>query len=137
MDALVTSETDILNRLNKLDINKSLGPDGLHPRILFEVRNEIAKGLNIIFNYSLQNHQVPQDWRTGNISPIFKKGIKTDASNYRPISLTSILCKLLVSIIKDHIVHFFIANNLFSIKQYGFIKGRSTVLKLLKIIDDC
>ena len=53
MDALVTSETDLLNRLNKLDINKSPGPDGLHPRILFEVRNETAKGLNIIFNYSL------------------------------------------------------------------------------------
>ena len=112
MDALVTSETDILNRLNKLDINKSPGPDGLHPRILFEVRNEIAKGLNIIFNYSLQNHQVPQDWRTGNISPIFKKGIKTEASNYRPISLTSILCKLLESIIKDHIVRFFFVSSL-------------------------
>jgi len=107
MDILVIDEEDILDRLSKININKSAGPDGLHPRILYEVRNEIVKALKIIFDYSLLYHQVPQDWRAGNISPISKKGIRTDASNYRPISLTSIICKLFESIIKDHIVYFF------------------------------
>ena len=92
--------------------------------------------MKIIFNNSLQTHQVPLDWRAGNITPIFKKGSKTDASNYRPISLTSIVCKLFESIIRDHIVQYFVVNDLFSSKQYGFIKGRSTVLQLLKILDD-
>jgi len=92
--------------------------------------------LKVIFINSLQNHVVPVDWRAGNISPIFKKGNKTDASNYRPISLNSIVCKLFESIIRDHIVQFFVANNLFSSKQYGFIRGRSTVLQMLKILDD-
>jgi len=67
---------------------------------------------------------------------IFKKGVITDNSNYRPISLTSIMCKLFESIIRDHIFNFFDFNKLFSSKQYGCIKGRSTVLQLLRILDD-
>jgi len=136
MDSLIINEVDVLNRLDKININKSPGPDSIHPRILYEVRNEIATALKIIFNNSLQHHIVPQDWRAGNITPIFKKGTKTDASNYRPMSLTSIVCKLFESIIRDHIVQFFVHNSLFSNKQYGFIKGRSTVLQLLNILDD-
>jgi hypothetical protein len=79
---------------------------------------------------------LPSDWSSGNISAIYKKGSKLDAANYRPISLTCICCKLLESIIRDHIVQFFLSNGLFSNKQYGFIKGRSTVQQLLKVLDD-
>ena len=72
VDLPIINEEDILIRLNKINISKSPGPDGLHPRILYEVRNEIVGALGIIFNHSLLNHQVPQDWRAGNIS-YFKK----------------------------------------------------------------
>jgi len=61
---------------------------------------------------------------------------KLDASNYRPISLTCICCKILESIIRDHTVQFFVSNGLFSNKQYGFIKGHSTVQQLLKVLDE-
>ena len=122
MENLIINEIEVLKRLDILDINKSPGPDGIRPRILYEVRIELANALKIIFNNSLQTHQVPSDWRAGNITPIFKKGSKTDASNYRPISLTSIVCKLFESIIRDHIVQYFIVNNLFSSKQYGLLK---------------
>jgi len=57
-------------------------------------------------------------------------------SNYRPISLTCICCKILESIIRDHLFDYFISNNLLSNKQYGFIKGRSTTLQLLKVLDE-
>ena len=136
MESIKVKEEDILKRLLKLNINKSPGPDKLHPRILYEVRNEIVSALVIIFNQSLIDHHVPQDWRAGNVSPVFKKGSKTDPANYRPISLTSIVCKIFESIIRDHIVDYFEDNNLYSVKQYGFIKGRSTVLQLLRILDD-
>ena len=74
--------------------------------------------------------------RSGNISAVYKKGGKLEAGNYRPISLTCICCKLLESIIRDHIVQFFFSNNLFSNRHNGFIKGRSTVQQLLKVLDD-
>ena len=88
MENLIINDFDALKRLDKIDINTSPGPDGIHPRFQHEVRNEIASALKIIFNKSLQNHQVPLNWRAGKIFPIFKKGNKTDAPNYRPISLT-------------------------------------------------
>ena len=136
MEELIIDVEDILKRLNTINVNKSSGPDEIHPRVLYEARHEIAGALKILFECSLQNHEVPIDWRAGNISPIFKKGSKSDAANYRPISLTSVICKLFESIIRDHIFQYFVVNNLFSNKQYGFIKGRSTVLQLLKILDD-
>ena len=80
MENLTINDVDVLKILDKIDTNISPGPDGIHPRIPYEVRNEIAMALNIIFNNSLQNHQVPPDWRAGNISPIFKTGNKTGAS---------------------------------------------------------
>ena len=131
---------DIKKRLSDLSVFKSYGPDMLHPRVLKEIRNEIALHLKIIFNCSLATNslatnKLPNDWRTGNITPIFKKGKRCFVNNYRPISLTCVICKLLESILRDNIIKHFVKNNLFSTKQFGFIKGRSTVTQLLKILD--
>jgi len=59
-----------------------------------------------------------------------------DPANYRPISLTCVICKIMESIIRDSIIQYFFANRFFSDKQYGFIKGRSTTLQLLRIMDE-
>jgi len=64
-----------------------------------------------------------------------QKGVKSDPANYRPISLTSIVCKIIERFIRDHIMDHFLKNNLFTKQQYGFIKGRSTVLQLLSVLD--
>jgi len=70
--------------------------------------------------------------------PIYKKGLRSDPGNYRPVSLTSIvgLCKLMESIIRDNVMTHFKLNNLFTNKQFGFIKGRSATLQLLQILDN-
>jgi len=78
---------------------------------------------------------LPLDWRTGNIVATFKNGNKCDPSNYRPVSLTCVICKVMESIIRDVYTDYFLLNGFFSNKQYGFIKGRSTVLQLLKLMD--
>ena len=70
-----------------------------------------------------------------NITPIYTKGKKGCIQNYRPVSPTCILCKVLESIIRNNIIRHFMQNNLFSSKQFGFIKGRSTVTQLLQILD--
>jgi hypothetical protein len=80
--------------------------------------------------------QLPDDWKIANISAIYKKGRKCDVANYRPISLTSVICKIFGSIIRDHIMDHFVRNKLYSDRQFGFIKGRSTVLQLLKALDN-
>jgi hypothetical protein len=122
--------------LNKLNVSKTPGPDLVHPRIIYEVRHEITYPLTKIFNKSLQSKQLPLDWKRANISPIFKKGKKCEVNNYRPVSLTCIACKILERIIRDTLMTHFINNKFFSTKQFGFLKGRSTVTQLLKILDD-
>ena len=82
----------------------------------------------MLFETSYKLNQLPVDWKSGYITAIFKKGSKSDPSNYRPISLTSVICKIMESIIRDQIVEFFSNNNYFSNNQFGFIKGRSTAL---------
>ena len=137
MDGIVIKEEDIIKRLNNLNVYKSAGPDSIHPRILKEAKEVLALPLKIIFNCSLETGVLPIDWKIANITPIFKrKGQKNKVNNYRPVSLTSVVCKVLESIIRDDIISHFNHNNIFSDKQYGFIKGRSTVTQLLKIMDE-
>jgi len=130
------SYLDICSRLGKLNVNKSSGPDGLHPRLLYETRNEIAYPLKLIFDCSFKTKRLPLEWRSANISAIFKKGKKSEVGNYRPVSLTCIVSKVMESIVRDSIMEHFVKNNLFTCKQFGFIKGRSTVLQLLKVLDN-
>ena len=79
--------------LGKLDASKATGPDLVPTRILKEAADQIATFLTFIFNQSLSTGEVPADWKLVNITAIYKKGDKTQAVNYRPVSLTSITCK--------------------------------------------
>ena len=76
-----------------------------------------------------------KDWKRARVSAIYKKGKKSYPGNYRPVSLTSIVCKIMESIVREHIINYMQVNNLFSPNQYGFITGRSTVLQLLTVLD--
>ena len=125
----------VASKLKKLKTFKSPGPDGLHPHVLHELANSISTPLSIIFNTSLTTSVLPTDWKTANVSAIHKKGKKNQAQNYRPVSLTSIAGKILEQIIRDTVTEHMKDNDLLSDKQFGFIKGRSTVLQLLKVLD--
>ena len=102
---------------------------------MFETKESIAEPLSIIFNQLLAFKTVPKEWKNAQISAIFRKGNKSQAKNYRPVSLTSVVCKIMEKLIRMHIIQHMKANKLFSNKQYGFIAGRSTVLQLLEVID--
>ncbi len=135
MEKIYISESDVKKKLEILKVNKSPGPDNIHPRILFELRENIAKPLTTIFNTSILTRKIPQEWKDAHVSSIFKKGNRQKPNNYRPVSLTCISCKILESIVKDHIVLHMKRNNLFSKSQFGFLKGRSTTYQLLIAID--
>ncbi|PKU32042.1 rna-directed dna polymerase from mobile element hypothetical protein [Limosa lapponica baueri] len=85
--------------LNDLDTHKSTGPDGIHPRVLRELAEVLTKPLSIICQQSWHTREVPVDWRLPNVTPIHKKGRKEDLGNYRPVSLTSMLGKVMEHLI--------------------------------------
>ena len=83
-------------------MNKSPGPDDIHPWMLRELAENLAEPLETIFKKSLSEGVIPLDWKNADVTPIFKKGAKNLAENYRPISLTSVTCKLMESIVKEN-----------------------------------
>ena len=105
--------------------------------MLKELAELIVTPLTNLFRATLRLGLVPSDWKTAHVSPIFKKGAPNMPVNYRPVSLTCILCKVMESLLREAIVEFLTANNLLSDRQFGFIGGRSTTLQLLNFLESC
>ena len=96
---LVIKTEGVAKLLRNLNPAKACGPDNIPSRILKECADTISPALSCIFSRSVQTGQLPSDWLTANISSVFKKGDRSKAENYRPLSLTSVACKLLEHII--------------------------------------
>ena len=126
---------DVQKKLKNLNPNKSPGPDKLHSRILKELYSVLDKPLAILFQNTLKKGKLPDEWKHAIVTAIFKKGDKRKPNNYRPVSLTCIICKIIESIIRDKLMEYTESNNLFSNKQFGFLNGSSTVLQLLTVLD--
>ena len=133
---LYFSTDGILKLLHQLDPNKASGPDNIPVKILKECNYEIAPILSYLFNQSLLSGTLPSDWRMAFITPLFKKGDRTLPSNYRPISLTSVCCKVMEHIIFKHIITHCENYNVFTDVQHGFRQKRSCESQLLETIDD-
>ena len=88
--------------LKSLDPSKAAGPDGLPSRYLKLIADELTPSLFLLFSASLQQGRIPADWKRAMITPIFKKGLHNDPTNYKPISLTSVICKVLECITYSH-----------------------------------
>ena len=121
--------------LEKLNVNKSCGPDNFHPHLLQKTAETISVPLKLIFEKSLSSGECPTDWKTANVTPIHKKGDRTEPSNYRPVSLTSQVCKILETLVREKIVKHMKVNSLFSSAQHGFREGRSCLTNLLETLD--
>ena len=108
------------------DPHKASGPDMVSARFLREVATQISPALTLLFNASILQSIIPTDWKDALINPIYKKGKNNRgiAENYRPVSLTSVTCKLLEHIIHSNILKHFEANTILSEKQHGFRKRR-------------
>ena len=129
------SKLDVTNALKTLKVNKAPGPDMLYARTLIELKDIICDPLSVLFNKSLACGLVPSDWKMANVTPIFKKGSKVKPENYRPISLTSIVGKLMETIIKKALISHMDKFNLIKSSQHGFRAKKSCLTNLLDFYD--
>ena len=136
LQSVTLTEELILKALLKLKPEMSSGPDNIHPMFLHETAHVIALPLSLIFNKSLDEGVLPDDWKCANVTPTYKKGPKSDAENYRPISFTSTVCKVLESIIKEQMTKYLDSNSIVTKCQHGFVAGRSCLTNLLEVFED-
>ncbi|PKU35457.1 rna-directed dna polymerase from mobile element jockey-like [Limosa lapponica baueri] len=134
-EAPVIQREVVRDLLQHLDTNKSMGPDGIHPRVLRELAEVFAEPLSIIYQQSWQTGEVPADWRLANVTPIHKKGRKDDPGNNRPVSLASVPGKVMEQIILSAIMQCMKDTQAIRPSQHRFTRGRSCLTNLISFYD--
>ena len=135
MDIDCTVE-EVIHLLSNLQVGKASGPDGVSSRMLRSTASSIAPSITRLFNFSLQSGQLPTQWKTSLIVPIPKSSNPSDPGNYRPISLTCILCKVLEKHIRQLMEDHLNETGQLSSNQWGFRSKRSTVSALVSVTYD-
>ena len=122
--------------LSNLKIHKATGPDRISARVLKEMHSSIAPILKVIFDCCLNTGVVPNDWKVANVTPLFKKGDRLQTSNYRPISLTSIISKIFEHILCSNIMKHLETNGILHHRQHGFRHNHSCETQLISLVHD-
>ena len=136
MPEIHVSQSGIEKLLKGLNPHKAAGPDKFKPIVLQTLYKELAPILQLIYQRSLDSGKLPSIWKEANVSPIFKKGDKSDPANYRPISLTCVLCKVLEHVVASSISRHFTEQNILFDLQHGFREKRSCETQLIMLVDE-
>ncbi len=135
LDSITITEKAVREQIQNLKTDSAAGPDEIGPKLLQELESVLTRPLTWIFRESINSGEVPAEWRSANVTPILKKGAKSDPGNYRPVSLTSVCCKLLESILRDALMDHLTVNNLLNPSQHGFMPGKSCTTNLLEFME--
>ena len=135
LNDVCVSKEKIAEKIEKLKPGKSPGPDNVTVKILQTFKTSLVLPLEILFRKSLNSGNVPSEWKEANVVPIFKKGSKKEPGNYRPVSLTSIVCKIMESLLRDGIVDHLKKNSLINNSQHGFMSSKSCQTNLLEFLE--
>jgi hypothetical protein len=134
MDNIQVGEDGVRKLLRNLQTGKATGPDSIPAFILKTAADELAPVLTKLFQLSLDSGEVPADWRNAWVVPIFKKGERHLAANYRPVSLTSIICKILEHVVHSSVMRHFDQHSILTDSQHGFRKQRSCETQLITTV---
>ncbi|GAB0176922.1 mitochondrial enolase superfamily member 1 [Grus japonensis] len=133
MDPLSVKEELVCKLLQELDPYKSMGPNNIHPSVLRELADITARLLSIIFEKSWRLGDIPEDWKKANVTPIYKKGLKEDPGNYKPIGFTStpgkVMERILLGAVTSQVKH------MIGKSQHGFTKATSCLTNLIIFYD--
>ena len=133
-DVTISSQS-VEEKLLTLKPSSAAGPDDVHPRVLRELGHTLSRPLALLFRRSLDTGTLPGVWKQGLVVPIHKKGDKQNPGNYRPVSLTSVPCKVLEALIRDALMQHLVTHDLLSEHQHGFRPRRSCSTQLIETID--
>ena len=136
MDLEVFNRAGAEHLLKNLNTKKANDPDKLPTRLLKIAASEIAEVVTFLFNQSYDSGEHPEDWRNAHVVPIIKKGAKHDPSNYRPVSLTTVLCKLMERVVYEDIMNHLENYDILFAKQHGFRKNHSCETQHILSIED-
>jgi hypothetical protein len=130
------SPAKVLKILKHLKPSSSTGPDGLPNILLKKIAYSIAEPLAFIFDMSFKSHTLPSSWLHAFVIPVFKKGVTSSPSNYRPISLTCVCCRVMERVINHELMDYLLKHKLITKHQHGFLRKHSTCSNLLESVND-
>lgn len=125
------TEDEVLIALKQVKNKMTTGPDSVPAFILKDCAPVLAPPLTILLNTCVKTSTVPNIWKSSKVRPIYKHGDRVDISNYRPISIICNFCKVFEMLLYNRMYSHLC--NIITIKQHGFVKGRSTVTNLANI----
>ena len=135
ISSIFITEELVEDAINDMKSDASPGPDDIPIIFLKNCLSGIKSYLKAAYNNLLQNGRIPKNWLTAHVIPIFKKGSKLEPLNYRPISLTCSLCKILEKIITKVLTNYVLENKIITNNQHGFLPHRSTTTNLLTCVN--
>ena len=133
---LIISEEGVEKLLRDLNPSKACGADNIPAWFLKMTSKQLAPIFTNLFQSSIDSGVVPEEWRRANITALFKKGDRSDPGNYRPVSLTSVTCKVLEHIVHSHVMKHLESHSILVDTQHGFRAKRSTESQLILTIND-
>ena len=133
---LVLTPDSIVEAISDIKLDSAPGPDGIPAILLKRCATSLSIPIHLLWSESLSTGIVPNFYKTGFITPLFKKGSRCEASNYRPVTLTSHVVKVYERVVRKHMVDYLETNNLLTDKQHGFRSNRSCLTQMLDHFDD-
>lgn len=136
LDEFEITEEKVMQTIRQLHEQSAMGPDEIPPLVVKQLESELIKPLTILFQASLKQGKIPDDWRIAIVSPIYKmKGKKAEPCNYRPVSLTCVVGKMMERIVKEQLMTYLEKNQLITEAQHGFRHGHSPQTNLIEFLN--